>query len=215
MVQQRRGRAARRPAGARRRGRLRPPPEDESGFPFVSKWGQDPLWISTRSTSARCQLLQLDNLLHAAVSTTAPGPGRPVRRRGSCPLASLPGRPTSSVLGYEPQFNQERGLWYVDVALDPGSTFWPFVRLAVAATSPTASTAATCPAGPLRPRAGRPRSGPPRRVATDDGHVRVVVSGPVGTRKPIKERGSRRGVRRRGHGGPNQVVAPGSSVGTR
>ena len=41
-----------------------------------------------------------------------------------------------TVLGYAPQYDVVRRLWYVDVAIDPGSAFWPFVRLVVARYQP-------------------------------------------------------------------------------
>jgi hypothetical protein len=96
------------------------------------------------------------------------------------PLVDLPEKPSVLVLGYEPEFDPARGLWFVDVALDPGTAFWPFVRLAVARYQPDSlsdlhlSPVVTCDFMQL----------PPERTATlsrpDDRHARVVVTGPVG-----------------------------------
>ena len=69
-----------------------------------------------------------------------PEPGRPVTPPADLPLASLPQQPTVTVVGYRPQYNQDRGLWYVDVAIDPGPTFWPFVRLALCRYQPDSIT---------------------------------------------------------------------------
>ena len=33
--------------------------------------------------------------------------------------------------GYEPVFDNERQLWRVDVRIDTGTAYWPFVRLAL------------------------------------------------------------------------------------
>jgi hypothetical protein len=88
------------------------------------------------------------------------------------------------VLGYKPQYNPERGLWYVDVAVEPGSKMWPFVRLSVARYQPDSIAGAHLSAPVLCDFAQLT----PERTAsvsrTDVRHVRVVVSGPVGVRNP-------------------------------
>jgi hypothetical protein len=129
--------------------------------------------------------LQLDNLLRLSGLDDRPEPGRPVTSLQMLPLASLPERPTVGVVGYKPQYNAERKLWYVDVALDPGSTFWPFVRLAVCRYQPDSidnchlSPPARCDYVQLTPERTTSVS------RTDDRHVRVVVSGPVGVRAEL------------------------------
>jgi hypothetical protein len=111
-----------------------------------------------------------------------PEPGRPVTEPRTLPLASLPDKPSVVVVGYRPQYNAARRLWYVDVALDPGPTFWPFVRLAVCRYQPESidgchlSAPARCDYVQLLPERTTSVS------RTDDRHVRVVVSGAVGTR---------------------------------
>jgi hypothetical protein len=101
----------------------------------------------------------------------------------------LPEQPTVTVLGYTPQYNPERRLWYVDVALDPGPAFWPFVRLAVCRYQPD-----SIPGCHLSPpvRCDYVQLTPERTTSvgrTDDRHVRVVVSGPIGIRDlPDRER---------------------------
>jgi hypothetical protein len=104
------------------------------------------------------------------------------------PLAALPAPvPQVTVLGYAPQFNHERQLWYVDVAIRPGDAFWPFVRLAVARYQPDSltnchlSTPVRCDFVQV----------PPERTLsisrTDLRHVRVVLSGTVGIRPRVRE----------------------------
>jgi hypothetical protein len=157
-----------------------PPPEDQSGFPWVSKWGGDPAWRSAPVERRPLRSVQLDNLLHFVDTDEPPEPGRPVTAPKTLPLASLPDKPMVDVVGYQPQYNAERKLWYVDVALDPGSTFWPFVRLAVCRYQPESidgchlSAPARCDFVQLLPERTTSVS------RTDDRHVRVVVSGPVG-----------------------------------
>jgi hypothetical protein len=165
-----------------------PPAPDESGFAFVSKWGGDPAWFSAEVDRRALSVLQLDNLLRTTGLDDRPEPGRPVTPPRELPLASLRGQPVVAVVGYRPQYNQERRLWYVDVALDPGPTFWPFVRLAVCRYQPD-----SLPGCHLSPpvRCHYVQLTPERTTSvsrTDDRHVRVVVSGPIGVRT-FAERG--------------------------
>lgn len=164
-------------------------PDDPSGFPYVSKWGQDPMWQSSTVTPRALPTVTLDNLLHLAGFDDRPEPGRPVTPPRQLPLPSVPQQPTVTVVGYRPQFNLERGLWYVDVALNPAESFWPFVQLAVARYQPD-SVAGCHLSAPVRCNVVQL---PPERTTsvsrTDDQHVRVVVSGPVGLRGRL-ERGS-------------------------
>jgi hypothetical protein len=159
-----------------------PPAADESGFPFVSKWGGDPAWFSAPVDQRPLALVQLDNLLRTVGLDDRPEPGRPVTPPKRLPLASLPEKPTVTVLGYRPQYNRERKLWYVDVALDPGPTFWPFVRLALCRYQPESIVG--CHLSPPV-RCNYVQLTPERTTSvsrTDDRHVRVVVSGPIGVR---------------------------------
>jgi hypothetical protein len=165
-----------------------PPAPDDSGFPFVSKWGGDPAWFSAPVDRRPLAVVQLDNLLRTTGLDDRPEPGRPVIPPQQLPLASLPEQPTVTVVGYRPQYNQERRLWYVDVALDPGPTFWPFVRLTVCRYQPD-SIAGCHLSAPVR--CYYVQLTPERTTSvsrTDDRHVRVVVSGPIGVRA-FPERG--------------------------
>ena len=87
-----------------------------------------------------------------------------------------------TVLGYQPFFDKARKLWYVDVAVDPGDSFWPFLRLAVCRYQPNSINGCHLSA-PVRCDFVQL---PPERTTsvsrTDDRHVRVVVAGPVGRR---------------------------------
>ena len=159
---------------------------DPGDVPYVSQWGRDPLWISAPVTR-RTMALELEDLLKASGLDDRPGDALPIGAPKTFPLTSLPDQPTVAVLGYEPVFNHERQLWYVDVAIRPGDAFWPFVRLAVARYQPTSlpgchlSAPVQCDFVQL----------PPERTLsvsrTDVRHVRVVLSGPVGFRTPLRE----------------------------
>jgi hypothetical protein len=159
-----------------------PPAPDESGFPYVSKWGGDPAWFSAPIERRPLAVVQLDNLLRMTGLDDRPEPGRPVTPPRRLPLASLPEEPMVMVVGYKPQYNRERRLWYVDVALDPGATFWPFVRLAACRYQPNSIDG--CHLSPPV-RCDYVQLVPERITSvsrTDDRHVRVVVSGPIGLR---------------------------------
>jgi hypothetical protein len=128
--------------------------------------------------------LQLDNLLRVFGLEDRPGDALPVAPPATLPLGSIPGSPPVTVLGYRPQYSVDRQMWYVDVAIDPGSTFWPFVRLAVARYQPDSidgchlSAPVQCDFVQLTPERITSVS------RTDVRHVRVVVSGPIGVRQP-------------------------------
>ena len=158
-----------------------PPAADDSGYPFVSKVGQDPVWISQPVARRPLHLLALDNLLQVTGIDDRDEPGRPVAM-GVHPLAGVGHDQQVRAVGYRPQYSEDRGMWYVDVAMDPGRTMWAFVRLAVARYQPS-SVAGCHLSAPVR--CDFVQLPPERTVSTsrtDESHVRVVVSGPIGVR---------------------------------
>ncbi len=162
---------------------LAPGGNDAALDKIVSQWGSDPVWQSAPVPN-RAMFLQLDNLLRAVGFDDRPGDALPVVAPATLPLATQPGSPDVTVLGYRPQYSVERGMWYVDVAIDPGSTFWPFVRLSVVRYQPD-SIAGCHLSAPVR--CDFIQLTPERTTSvarTDVRHVRVVVSGAVGVRQP-------------------------------
>lgn len=159
-------------------------PEDE--FPFVSRWGADPAWTGRTIARRALEPLCLDNLARYFGIDDRGRPGRPVTAPKLLPLPGPSSRPQSVVVvGYQPQYNAERQLWYVDVALDPGSVSWAFVRLAVARYQPDSVTGCHLSPPVLCDFVQLPPERTLRVGRTDDRHVRVVVSGPLGTREPL------------------------------
>lgn len=144
---------------------------------LVSEWGGDPVWRGTAVQSRTA--LPLTDLLHATGLDDRSEPGRPVTRPTQLPLVDVEGA-TALVLGYQPEFHPARGLWAVDVLLDPGAAFWPFVRLAVARYQPD-SLGGLALSPVVRTDFVQLA---PDRIATlsrpDEAHARVVVTGPVG-----------------------------------
>ncbi len=166
---------------------IAPGGHDPGEVPWVSQWGQDPVWASS-PVANRSIAIELEDLLKASGLDDRPGEALPIGAPVTLPLAALPAPvPQVTVLGYAPQFNADRGLWYVDVAIRPGDAFLPFVRLAVARYQPESlsnchlSVPVQCDYVQV----------PPERTLsvsrTDVRHVRVVLSGPVGIRPSRRE----------------------------
>jgi hypothetical protein len=93
--------------------------------PYVTQWGQDPIW---RSVSAAPEFA---------------GDELPQRL---CPLATRVGRHhleevggaigEVGVAGHEVQYDTDRRLWFADIQIDLGHSYTPFVRLALVRYQP-------------------------------------------------------------------------------
>ncbi len=144
----------------------------------VSQWGGDPVWL--QQGPAQRTTLPLIDLLHLVGLDDRAEPGRPVGPPTVRPLMDVPGTPSVGVLAYKPEYAKERGLWFVDIALDPGTAFWPFVQFAVARYQPSAlpgmhlGPVLLCDFVQLTPERMATLS------RTDDRHARVMVTGAVG-----------------------------------
>jgi hypothetical protein len=88
----------------------------EADREYVSRWGHDPIWAP------------VDPATLAGPMTAA----HLFRDEG--PILALPQNPSRQVmvLGFPVDFSDERGLWFCDIELDPGTAYFPFVRLAIA-----------------------------------------------------------------------------------
>ncbi len=165
------------------------PPQESSadGFPFVSQWGADPAWTAPGPARRPLSLIELDDMLSQLHIDDRAEAGRPAASPATLPLplAEPAGGPQTVpvvAVGYRPQYNAERQLWYVDVAFDPRATFWPFVRLAVARYQPD-SVAGAHLSTPVR--LDYVQLAPERAASvsrTDDMHARVAVAGFAGHR---------------------------------
>ncbi|MGH2729265.1 MAG: hypothetical protein ACRDJI_01505, partial [Actinomycetota bacterium] len=99
----------------------------EKAKPFVTRWGMDPIWKSTATTP-------LPTLEDFTASDAA-------MKQTGLTLAELPpvgpkAAPPVSVAGHEVGFDLERKLWYCDIDIAPGTSYFPFVRLALARYQP-------------------------------------------------------------------------------
>lgn len=126
------------------RQQVTPDPGATDDRPFVSQWGSDPAWDGAMVSLRRLTPLQLQTFAQIVDPDHPAEAGRPVRIEDSMPVrpaadeAAAVAAPTNvGVVGYEPHFNADRQLWYVDIAFEGAATHWPFVRLAVARFQPS------------------------------------------------------------------------------
>ncbi|HYF95367.1 MAG TPA: hypothetical protein VD969_24415 [Symbiobacteriaceae bacterium] len=99
------------------------PPENLK--PFVTQWGMDPIWLSRETY---------------AIPTNAHFPGA-VATAGGLSIEEVQGA-TVAVAGHKVGYDETRKLWYCDMEIDAGHSYWPFVRLALARYQPKSVTGA-------------------------------------------------------------------------
>lgn len=160
---------------------------------FTSLWGADPIWLNAGPPS-RFVGLSVEDLYASGGIDKVRGPEDRISPAATVALQDVPGKPGCAVLGYHPEYNADRGLWFVDVAIEPAAAVWPFVRLVVARYQPHAlpgkelSPPVVCDFTQL----------PPERTMTvsrpDDRNVRVTVSGPIGLRDRVKRNAEFEGI---------------------
>ncbi len=132
--------------------------------PFFTQWGMDPIWQTDALGGAP------DFFSHNFVGFA--------EQDRDVSLEESPGR--VSVVGFQPQFDETRGLWFADVSMNmPTETYTPFVRLALVRYQPRALADAKISRVVLADFA---QLTPDRSaMVTSDPHhprtIRVVVSG--------------------------------------
>ena len=84
--------------------------------PYVTQWGSDPVWQS--------ELPELP-------PTVAGFPSHAGWASGLT-LDELPPSIAVVVAAHDVHFDRDRKLWYCDIEIDPGDSYYPFVRLALA-----------------------------------------------------------------------------------
>lgn len=153
------------------------PPDPES----ASLWGGDPVWLNA---GPKKQIVGMSLEDFYAGTLGIDGDRGNDDRISTAAVQRLPGKGGSlvTVIGYRPEYNEARKLWFVDVAIEPEAAVWPFVRLVVARYQPNSisgkalSKAVRCDFTQLLPERTLTVSRP------DDAHVRVTVTGPIGLR---------------------------------
>jgi hypothetical protein len=86
--------------------------------PLVTQWGADPIWGGDAASLSAAKT----NFKNAKEIQG----GLSLQENAQLVLAA----------GYEPVFDHDRQLWRVDVHIDTGNAYWPFVRLALARFQP-------------------------------------------------------------------------------
>jgi hypothetical protein len=84
--------------------------------PYVTEWGSDPVWKS-------------------APPALPPTVGAFPRHTGydtGLTLEELPSTVAVNVAAHDVYFDRDRKLWYCDIEIDAGNSYYPFVRLALA-----------------------------------------------------------------------------------
>jgi len=93
--------------------------DDSPLVPFVTQWGMDPAWASYPTYSK----VQIGHFKSFEASGTA------------LTIDELEGAKVN-VVGYTPGYDEVRKLWYCDLEVDTGPSYFPFIRLALARFQP-------------------------------------------------------------------------------
>lgn len=114
---------------------------------YVTQWGADPVWDSdvVSGIAPRGAEFSLARTSPASEGAWLP-PGAPQSEADQLPGAfkvtglPLPGLPvtdvTITVAPHDVSWSDERQLWFCDIGLDPGTAYYPFIRLALARYQP-------------------------------------------------------------------------------
>ncbi|WP_294173693.1 hypothetical protein [uncultured Sphingomonas sp.] len=148
---------------------------------FTSQWGADPIWLQA-GPRQRAIGVELEDFWSALGYDDTAGPNPRVQRPVTLPLDELGGKRSVTALGYRPEYQPSRRLWFVDVSIAPGASVWSFVRLAIARYQPQSlpglalSPVVLCDFAQLAPERTAIVSRP------SDSTARVIVTGPTGIR---------------------------------
>lgn len=144
----------------------------------VSHWGADPVFQQTGPRFER--VLPLMDLLHLAGVDDHRDAASPAIPPAMVKLHPADGSATVAAVGYKPVWDEERSCWVVDIGLDPGLAYWPFVQLTLARYQPGSlaglelSKVVRCDPVQIAPLRFTTVTRPNDRTA------RIAVTGPVG-----------------------------------
>jgi len=134
----------------------------------------------------------MDPVWKSAATPTRLGPGhfpRAVSSQNGLTFAEADGV-YALVAGHEVHFDEDRGLWYSDIVVDLGQSYFPFIRLALARYQPAsiadAHLSRVVLADFMQPAPDR-TAAVMRQTASE---IRVMVSGAFGMNKPSTALGS-------------------------
>lgn len=111
-------------------------PSSPDARKYVSEWGSDPLWTAQTPKVDLAPSHFADVTYPAEAGEEATHPERTYKRvLGPYPLAEGP-ELFAMAVALMPEYDEGRRLWFVDLELDPGPSYFPFVRLALARCQP-------------------------------------------------------------------------------
>jgi hypothetical protein len=144
---------------------------------YITQWGMDPIW-NTADLMGVPGIYDFPDRV-ASDSEVA------LEEANAALAPDKPGR--VDVVGYTPQFDPDRRLWYADLTVDTGSTYAPFVRLALVRYQPHALDEARISRVVV---AGFAQLTPDRAaLVTADPHhprtLRIVISGTAPRSTPV------------------------------
>jgi len=123
---------------------------DPAVAPFVTQWGADPTWTSDAvagpapEPSRFALAVTAGPIEHGRLDPMIPEregdlPAKPFRLT-ELPLPGVPGSAQVDVSPHLVGWDPERRLWYADVVVDPGTSYGPFIRLALARYQPISAS---------------------------------------------------------------------------
>ncbi len=142
---------------------------------FVSEWGMDPIWRATETAP-----LAAGDFANAVDS------------KGGLSLAELSGLDVG-VVGFTPEYDPDRNLWFCDIALAADHHYFPFVRLALVRyqpiSVPDAHLSRVVPSDFLQVLPHRRVDYNLNRIAAD-GLIPIRVRGPAYLHRELEQLGS-------------------------
>lgn len=99
---------------------------------YVSQWGSDPLFDKTGPSTFLSASHFTSDPAEPQTAPRAVADGLVVAETFGPGKSNLPVR----VVGFEPLWDEDRKLWYVDLTLTPGSAYYTFVRFALCRYQP-------------------------------------------------------------------------------
>lgn len=134
------------------------PDTEPKGWPFkkfVTQWGADPIWRSAFAVGlgpkrsdfplARTAPDPTGAWLPAnAPAAEADQPAGAFHVAGLLPpgVPAFPGDASVDVAPHDVFYDEERRLWYCDIEINQGASYWPFIRLALARYQPVSVSGA-------------------------------------------------------------------------
>ena len=87
---------------------------------YVTQWGLDPIWKSSGKLKSAPTLAEFPSAVRTQTGVT------------------IGERPTDKVdiAGFDVMYDEERRLWYSDIFVNPGQTYFPFIRLGLVRYQP-------------------------------------------------------------------------------